>query len=128
MVSTIANTNKYHVTSFSNEEYQVMLKLLNWPVSERFPVLDLLRYQVNSFSLKNILCRLQVLHPEAASYYGKISLISTILKFITDSVSTFPVIMMSLRFIANGMRNDAIRRTIVSKYKEVLYSSLGYDW
>lgn len=73
------------------------------------------------------IARLQVLHPEAASYYGKISLITTITKFLTENSSTFPVIMMSLRFIANAMRTDAIRRTVVSKFKEVPFSSLPFN-
>lgn len=37
LVNTVKNINHYHATKFSEEEYDVIKKLIAWPLSERFP-------------------------------------------------------------------------------------------
>jgi hypothetical protein len=37
VVATLSQTSKYHVTSFTKEEFHAVQKLLAWPIKLRFP-------------------------------------------------------------------------------------------
>ncbi len=37
VIEVLTQTSKYHVTSFTKQEFQAVQKLLSWPIKQRFP-------------------------------------------------------------------------------------------
>ena len=37
LVNTLKNSTQYHITNFTEEEHNVILKTIRWPIAERFP-------------------------------------------------------------------------------------------
>jgi hypothetical protein len=43
MVGTLQNTSRYHASTFSSQEINTVLQILQWPTPLVFPALDLAR-------------------------------------------------------------------------------------
>jgi phospholipase A-2-activating protein len=119
LAQTLSATNRYHSSSISNEELNVIGHILsNWPSSQAFPALDL--------------ARMIVLHPDATSrqrtaYWT--SLISTVLERHLSNVDSLEgtaavaIPMLSMRLSANAFKGFGSNDAIASHLKAILHSA-----
>lgn len=88
MMNTLSEKTKYHVTSFSDLEYGVLIsKLLHWPPQVRFPALDILR--------------LVALHPDGSRKLKKEKNLLEIIDTAAFQETPLPPKMMGLRLYSN---------------------------
>jgi len=99
----------WHSKTFTKSQYEVVEKLLKWPNTKAFPVLDFLR--------------ILVLHPHAATTFGKIerdkktNLIDQLIEFgkTNDPVNC----LLVAQTLANCFNRRALAKLVASKYEQV---------
>jgi hypothetical protein len=68
VIETLTQTSKYHVTSFTKDEFQAVQKLLSWPIKQRFPCKAINLEGVTLINRSNIQIRHGLLpHPRDTS-------------------------------------------------------------
>ena len=87
-------------------------KIIGWPVSQRFPALDILR--------------LLVTHPEGAKKCVQNNLLDRVISMLSDNSAPFANHLMSLRTIANSFRFTASRNEIHKNLSKVRGAFRGY--
>jgi len=108
--SKVSQTSRYHASNFSQKEYAAIERLLNWPASQLFPVLDFLR--------------LMVLHPEAANHWTSSGFVSKVLNAGLKKEGAHPAnVMLTFRFVSNLFMLPTIRSKMV-KYQEQLLENI----
>jgi len=88
MIDTLSEKSKYHVTSFSDLEFNLLLnKLIKWPAHMRFPMMDILR--------------LIALHPDGSRKLRKEKNLLELVDEAAFKETPIPSKMMGLRFFTN---------------------------
>jgi hypothetical protein len=106
MVTTLKNSTQYHVSKFSEGEHKALVKaVVQWPASERFPALDVLR--------------LLIMHPEGASYHASSGVFNKLVQFLKEE-APFANHLMELRFISNSFRFESLRKVAIYLFPQVL--------
>eukprot|EP00029_Vermamoeba_vermiformis_P007706 TRINITY_DN3410_c0_g1_i1.p1 TRINITY_DN3410_c0_g1~~TRINITY_DN3410_c0_g1_i1.p1 ORF type:complete len:547 (-),score=174.66 TRINITY_DN3410_c0_g1_i1:44-1585(-) len=116
VIEVLTQTSKYHVTSFTKQEFQVVQKLLSWPIKQRFPCMDFFRTLVT--------------HPHATQYYqadDQRPFILSLLNNISDAESPVPNQFMTLRFVANLFQFLPGRRIARAIFSDLLQQCLAVN-
>jgi len=115
ILKKIENTSYYHSTKFEENEFKVILKLIQWPSNNRLPGLDLLR--------------IMIMHPDAGDHFSSSHLngqsddvFSILFSYLLEDISTMPVgqIFLIWRFFANSFKNYQSREITLSMSNEIL--------
>ncbi len=81
LISTLKDVAHYSNTQIPMEQHQVILKAaLQWPLTERFPALDILRFVSSGFLLLMTISRLVLLHPEGSRYHSQSGVFERVVK------------------------------------------------
>jgi len=104
----LKQTSRYHVSTFTAEDYTVSAKLLNWPAKLIWPVLDFFR--------------LLVLHPEAAKHIFSPGIIEKVIVAGTakDDKADHLNTMLLFKFIANCFMFDSLRSKMPNFEEKIL--------
>ncbi|KYQ91773.1 hypothetical protein DLAC_07565 [Tieghemostelium lacteum] len=108
ILSKLKDTSRYHSSSFSDEQYKVVFKMLKWPEDKVFAILEIVR--------------LLVLHPSASKTFEQFiqqnstnvhtNLIQSLLQ-IPSNVATIQTNQQLLcKIFSNMMRHDSLRNVI----------------
>lgn len=94
---------------FDDEECAVVGKMLMWPTSVVFPVLDI--------------ARLVIFHPSAGAYFfgrqnGEV--LSVVLQHMSSAESSSAVLLMGCRFLCNMFGNRVVASVARSRCREIL--------
>jgi phospholipase A-2-activating protein len=115
-MNTLKNTSYYHVSSFSENEFNTLLKaFISWPDDKRFPILDVYR--------------LLILHPEAAKTFDrqgtlKEPLLSMLLTRDLQTNSPAANKLLAFRFIANCFCREFLHATLLS-FQEKIFERIA---
>jgi len=113
-ILTIQQTSHYHSSTFDQQEFLVLLKLIQWPAQDRFPALDI--------------ARLAALHPVASSHYADAfsngqedSIMDILLSYLMDDSLPATNSQMIWRFLVNMFKwNSAAKKTVISSFEQVI--------
>jgi len=111
LCTTLSQTHRWHASSLSYDEFRLLKRLLAWPTTSVFPVLDLLR--------------LVAAHPDGASKLGSsfaglrvLDMTAPEAAFLTnasDKGAPMPVQLMALRFSCNLLANRDSRTAVATQ-------------
>jgi len=113
IIQKLQNKGSYHSTTFLQQQFNLINKLLHWPMEFLGPVLNLLR--------------VFVLHPSAAQTYSqqiagntkvKDDVVSLILQVISSTDKPL-IAMLGLRIITNFFARRVLSRSIGARCEEV---------
>jgi len=111
IIENIKDTMSWHRVNFTPKHYEIIGKLLQWPIPKMQPVLHILR--------------LFVLHPSAATHYGKKSeksdskdLIDQLCVIGTKADKAVTA-LLAVRTITNCFNRRILNKVMASKYEEV---------
>jgi len=106
---TLAETSRYHASTFTQGELAVFQKLLSWPENLRFPGLDLLR----SF----------VLHPNVAkNWANNAAFVPFLLQQGLSAKANSPTnIMLGARVFANMFSNSDFENLLWNNQEQVFF-------
>jgi len=107
-VEGIKDTMSWHRVTFSTKQYGVIDKLLQWPLAKLQPVLHILR--------------LLVLHPHAASFYGKKSETKDIIDrlcVVGTKADKAVTALLAVRTLTNCFNRRILAKLMLTKYEQV---------
>jgi thioredoxin 1 len=118
LVSVLQDVASYHSSSFTKEEFSVLLTMLRWPIKDRFPALDIIR--------------LIIIHHQASEYFSDAcnkntedNVFDILLGSLLDEKVTenMPNSLMIWRFFANCFRHTKLRSCIVASLDIIVENS-----
>ena len=107
LFQTLQDSHRYHASVFSISQFLVFKLLLQWPLQNRFPAIDLLR--------------LLALHPDGAQQLASNwEIVSPVIVSALDTAAPIACQMLALRALANAFKFSVLR--ILAR--DLLYSTL----
>ncbi len=102
LVRVLSETTRYHISTVTDADIALLCKLMEWPATILFPVLDI--------------ARLTVLHPAAAKKIAP-TLFPLVLRTLSKD---YPAnLMLALRFVVNMFRWELPRSVVSTRQAEV---------
>ncbi|CCI49526.1 unnamed protein product [Albugo candida] len=109
LVLIIKQTAFYHASSFSQEQLQILRKIIStWPIAQVYPALDL--------------ARLVLIHPQGFHLADENFVMDLLRRGSKTETSNVPIAtrFLSLRIVANMFLHSNCRAVIIKRKKEIL--------